>query len=108
MKAAGSVARVDPLLASVPVLSGLAAGIVAVRLYPRRRNGCGALSPADLEKVPHSEECAWQQHENKPRADISHEEARKRRLSRAGDLHYLGGRERGMALALGAYHWCFE
>ncbi len=56
-----------------------------------------ALSPADLEEIPHSEECAWQQHENKPRADVSHEKARKRRLTRAGNFHYLGGRERGMA-----------
>ena len=30
----GDAARADPLLASVPVLSGLAAGIVALRLYP--------------------------------------------------------------------------
>ena len=30
----GSVASADPLLASVPVLSGLAAGILALRLYP--------------------------------------------------------------------------
>jgi putative ABC transport system permease protein len=30
----GEAARADPLLASVPILSGLAAGILALRLYP--------------------------------------------------------------------------
>jgi hypothetical protein len=53
-----------------------------------------------LEEIPNAEERAWQQHENKPRTDIGHEKARKRRLTRASNLHYLGRRVRGMASLL--------
>jgi putative ABC transport system permease protein len=49
---AGSVANVDPLLASVPVLSGLAAGIVAVRLYPLPIRALGWLAARRRDIVP--------------------------------------------------------
>jgi putative ABC transport system permease protein len=49
---AGSVAKVDPLLASVPVLSGLAAGIVAVRLYPLPIRALGWLAARRRDIVP--------------------------------------------------------
>ena len=49
---AGSVARFDPMLASVPVLSGLAAGIVAVRLYPLPIRGLGWLAARRRDFVP--------------------------------------------------------
>jgi putative ABC transport system permease protein len=48
----GTAARVDPLLASVPVLSGLAAGIVAVRLYPLPIRGLGWLAARRRDIVP--------------------------------------------------------
>ena len=50
--AAGDVARFDPLLASVPVLSGLAAGIVALRLYPLPIRGLGWLAAQGRDIVP--------------------------------------------------------
>jgi putative ABC transport system permease protein len=46
------VARADPLLASVPVLSGLAAGIVALRLYPIPIRGLGWLAARRRDIVP--------------------------------------------------------
>jgi putative ABC transport system permease protein len=49
---AGSVARFDPMLASVPVLSGLAAGIVAVRLYPLPIRALGWLAARRRDFVP--------------------------------------------------------
>jgi putative ABC transport system permease protein len=49
---AGTVAQVDPLLASVPVLSGLAAGIVAVRLYPLPIRALGWLAARRRDIVP--------------------------------------------------------
>ncbi|HYK95301.1 MAG TPA: hypothetical protein VE011_05455, partial [Candidatus Dormibacteraeota bacterium] len=49
---AGSVANVDPLLASVPVLSGFAAGIVAVRLYPLPIRALGWLAARRRDVVP--------------------------------------------------------
>jgi putative ABC transport system permease protein len=48
----GSVASVDPLLASVPVLSGLAAGILAVRLYPLPIRALGWLAARRRDIVP--------------------------------------------------------
>ena len=50
--AVGSVARFDPLLASVPVLSGLAAGIVALRLYPLPIRALGWLAAQRRDIVP--------------------------------------------------------
>ncbi len=49
---AGSVARFDPMLAAVPVLSGLAAGIVAVRLYPLPIRALGWLAARRRDFVP--------------------------------------------------------
>ncbi|MDP9468613.1 MAG: FtsX-like permease family protein [Chloroflexota bacterium] len=49
---AGSVARFDPLLASVPVLSGLAAGIVALRLYPLPIRAFGWVAAQRRDVVP--------------------------------------------------------
>ena len=46
------VARADPLLASVPVLSGLAAGIVALRLYPIPIRALGWLAARRRDIVP--------------------------------------------------------
>lgn len=46
------VARADPLLASVPVLSGLAAGIVALRLYPLPIRALGWLAARRRDIVP--------------------------------------------------------
>jgi putative ABC transport system permease protein len=48
----GSATRFDPLLASVPVLSGLAAGIVALRLYPLPIRGLGWLAAQGRGIVP--------------------------------------------------------
>jgi putative ABC transport system permease protein len=48
----GSVARFDPMLASVPVLSGLAAGIVAVRLFPLPIRALGWLAARRRDFVP--------------------------------------------------------
>jgi putative ABC transport system permease protein len=48
----GSEARFDPLLASVPVLSGLAAGIVALRLYPLPIRALGWLAALRRDVVP--------------------------------------------------------
>jgi putative ABC transport system permease protein len=42
----------DPLLASVPVLTGLAAGIVALRLYPLPVRGLGWLAARRRDLVP--------------------------------------------------------
>ncbi len=50
--ASDSVARFDPLLASVPVLSGLAAGIVAMRLYPLPIRGLAWLAAQRRDVVP--------------------------------------------------------
>lgn len=50
--ASGSVARFDPLLASVPVLSGLAAGIVALRLYPLPIRALAWLAAQRRDVVP--------------------------------------------------------
>jgi putative ABC transport system permease protein len=49
---AGGLARVDPLLASVPLLSGLAAGIVAMRLYPLPIRALGWLAARRRDVVP--------------------------------------------------------
>ena len=49
---AGGVAHFDPLLASVPVLSGLAAGIVALRLYPLPIRALGWLAAQRRDFVP--------------------------------------------------------
>ncbi|TAJ99084.1 MAG: ABC transporter permease [Chloroflexota bacterium] len=49
---AGSDARVDPFLASVPVLSGLAAGIVALRFYPLPVRALGWLAARRRDLVP--------------------------------------------------------
>ena len=46
------VVRADPLLASVPVLSGLAAGIVALRLYPLPIRALGWLAARRRDIVP--------------------------------------------------------
>ena len=46
------VARADPLLASVPILSGLAAGIVAMRLYPLPIRALGWLAARRRDLVP--------------------------------------------------------
>jgi putative ABC transport system permease protein len=46
------VALVDPLLASVPVLAGLAAGILAVRLYPLPIRALGWLAAGRRDIVP--------------------------------------------------------
>jgi putative ABC transport system permease protein len=45
-------AGADPLLASVPVLAGLAAGIVALRLYPLPIRGLGWLAARRRDLVP--------------------------------------------------------
>ena len=45
-------ARAVPLLASVPVLSGLAGGIVALRLYPLAVRGLGWLAARQRDIVP--------------------------------------------------------
>ena len=50
--APGNVARFDPLLASVPVLSGLAAGIVALRLYPLPIRALGWFAARRPDFVP--------------------------------------------------------
>ncbi|MGZ6300150.1 MAG: FtsX-like permease family protein, partial [Candidatus Limnocylindria bacterium] len=49
---AGSVARFDPMLAAVPVLSGLAAGIIALRLYPLPIRALGWLAARRRDFVP--------------------------------------------------------
>ncbi|HEX5148322.1 MAG TPA: FtsX-like permease family protein [Candidatus Limnocylindrales bacterium] len=49
---ATGVTRFDPLLASVPVLSGLAAGIVLVRLYPLPIRALGWLAARRRDIVP--------------------------------------------------------
>jgi putative ABC transport system permease protein len=49
---AGGDARVDPLLASVPALSGLAAGIVAMRVYPLPIRALGWLAARRRDVVP--------------------------------------------------------
>lgn len=46
------IPRADPLLASVPVLSGLAAGIVALRLYPLPVRFLGWLAAGRRDLVP--------------------------------------------------------
>lgn len=46
------LARADPLLASVPVLGGLAAGIVTVRLYPLPVRALGWLAARRSDFVP--------------------------------------------------------
>jgi putative ABC transport system permease protein len=48
----GSVASFDPLLAAVPALSGLAAGIVALRLYPLPIRGLGWFAARRRDLVP--------------------------------------------------------
>ncbi|MGH3074567.1 MAG: hypothetical protein ACRDQC_06570, partial [Gaiellales bacterium] len=50
--APGDVARADPLLASVPVLGGLAAGIVTIRLYPMPIRALGWLAARRRDFVP--------------------------------------------------------
>ncbi len=48
----GETARFDPLLAAVPLLSGLAAGIVATRLYPLPVRALGWLAARRRDFVP--------------------------------------------------------
>jgi putative ABC transport system permease protein len=48
----GDVARFDPFLAAVPVLGGLAAGILAVRLAPLPIRGLGWLAAQRRDLVP--------------------------------------------------------
>lgn len=48
----GGLARADPLLASVPVLGGLAAGIVTLRLYPLPVRALGWLAARRPDFVP--------------------------------------------------------
>jgi putative ABC transport system permease protein len=50
--ATGEVAAVDPLLSSVPVLGGLAAGIVALRLYPVPIRALGWVAARRRDVVP--------------------------------------------------------
>jgi putative ABC transport system permease protein len=50
--AGDGAAGADPLLASVPVLAGLAAGIVALRLYPLPIRGLGWLAARRRDLVP--------------------------------------------------------
>ena len=50
--AAGSAAPFDPLLAAVPVLAGLAAGIVVLRMYPRPIRALGWLAARRRDFVP--------------------------------------------------------
>ncbi len=50
--ASGTIAGFNPLFAAVPVLSGLAAGIVAVRLYPLPVRGLGWLAARRRDLVP--------------------------------------------------------
>jgi putative ABC transport system permease protein len=50
--AAGELSGVDPLLAAVPALVGLAAGIVVVRLYPLPLRLAGLLASAGRGLVP--------------------------------------------------------
>lgn len=50
--ATDGLARSDPLLASVPVLSGLAAGIIAARLYPLPIRALGWLAARRRDIVP--------------------------------------------------------
>jgi putative ABC transport system permease protein len=52
LTAAGGDAHFDPLLAAVPVLSGLAVGIVAMRLYPLPIRGVGWLAARRRDLVP--------------------------------------------------------
>lgn len=49
---ADAAAAVDPLLAAVPVLAGLAAGIVALRLYPLPIRALGWLAAKGRDFVP--------------------------------------------------------
>jgi len=49
---AGGVVRFDPLLAAVPVLAGIAVGIVAMRLYPLPIRGFGWLAARRRDLVP--------------------------------------------------------
>jgi putative ABC transport system permease protein len=48
----GAVARFDPLLAAVPALSGLAAGIIAMRVYPLPIRGLAWLTARRHDLVP--------------------------------------------------------
>jgi putative ABC transport system permease protein len=48
----GSVASFDPLLAAAPALSGLAAGVIALRLYPLPIRGLGWLAARRRDLVP--------------------------------------------------------
>ncbi len=50
--APGEVVRFDPLLAAVPVLLGLAAGIIALRLYPLPVRALGWLAARRRDLVP--------------------------------------------------------
>ena len=50
--AVGETVRFDPLLAAVPLLSGLAAGILAVRLYPLPIRALGWLAARRRDLVP--------------------------------------------------------
>ncbi len=52
VEATDGLARADPLLASVPVLGGLAAGIVTVRLYPLPIRALGWLAARRRDFVP--------------------------------------------------------
>src|ERR1017187_1528116 len=58
-----------------------------MRLNPSRSDGFGRLPIADLDEIPHTEECSRQQHEDQPRDDISHQQARKRLLTRDCTIH---------------------
>ena len=49
---ASATASFDPLLAAVPLLAGLAAGIVAMRLYPLPLRGLGRLAARRRDFVP--------------------------------------------------------
>jgi putative ABC transport system permease protein len=48
----GDTARADPLLAAVPLLSGLAAGVIAMRLYPLPVRALGWLAARRTDFVP--------------------------------------------------------
>jgi putative ABC transport system permease protein len=52
IETADAAPRADPLLASVPVLAALAAGIVAVRLYPLPIRALGGLAARRRDLVP--------------------------------------------------------
>ena len=41
----------------------------------------------DFDEIPHTEKCSRQQHEDQPRDDISHQEARKRLFTRDCTVH---------------------